>query len=101
MPPAAQCSSSPDDLEAHDARQHTTPWGGDTVQLTATGEDDLPPLLTHVDTMIGPASDGAATPKLHAARPPRDLRPATRMVDTGVLDAELLVERREHDGVDL
>jgi hypothetical protein len=27
-PPAARFISSPDDADAHDARQHTTPWGG-------------------------------------------------------------------------
>jgi transposase len=68
IPPAAQFISSPDDLEAHYARKHTTQWVGDTVHLTETCEDDLPPLITNVDTMIGPASDGAAPPNHDAIR---------------------------------
>jgi transposase len=71
------------------------------VHLTETCEDDLPHLITNVDTRMGPASDGAATPKIHAALPQRDLLPATHSVDTGFLDAELLAESWEHYGVDL
>jgi transposase len=101
IPPAAQFISSPDDADAHDARKHTTQGVGDKVHITATCEADLPHLITHVETVIGPAADGAATPKMHAARQQRGLLPGTLIVDTGFLDAALLVERRAHDGVDL
>jgi len=101
IPPAAQFISSPHDLDAQYARQHTTPWGGDTVPLTEICADDLPPLLTNVATAIGPAAAGAAPPKIHAARPQRGLLPGTPIVDTGCLDADLFVERRDAYGVDL
>jgi transposase len=101
IPPAARFISSPYDPEAHYARKHTTQWVGYKVHLTESCEDDLPHLITHVDTTIGPASDGAATPKIHAALQQRDLLPGTHIVDTGYLDAALLVESREHYGVDL
>jgi transposase len=101
IPPAARFISSPYDPEAHYARKHTTQWVGYKVQLTESCEDALPHLITHVDTTIGPASDGAATPKIHAALQQRDLLPGTHIVDTGYLDAALLVESREHYGVDL
>jgi transposase len=101
IPPAARCLSSPYDTEAHDARQYTTQWVGDKVHLTETCEDDLPHLITHIDTTPGPAADGAATPKIHAALQPRGLLPSTHIVDTGFLDAELLVESQAHYDVDL
>src|SRR5215475_9670884 len=101
IPPAAQFISSPSDPEAHDARQHTTQWVGDKVHRTDTCDDDLPPLITHVDTAIGPTSDGAATPRIHAALQQRGLRPSTHSVDTGFLDAELLVDSQGHYDVDL
>jgi transposase len=101
IPPAAQFVSSPYDLDAHYARKHTTPWVGYKVHLTETCEDDLPHLITHVETMSGPAADGAATPKIHAALQQRDLLPGTHLVDTGFLDAELLVESQDHYGIDL
>jgi transposase len=101
IPPAARFIRSPYDPEAHDARKHTTQWVGYTVHLTATCEDDRPHLITHVDTAIGPAADGAVTPQIHAALQQRDLLPGTHIVDTGVLDAELFVESRDDYGVDL
>jgi transposase len=101
LPPAAPFVSSPSDLEAHDARQYTTQWVGYKVHLTDTCEDDLPHLLTNVETMSGPAADGAATPTSHAALQQRGLWPRTHIVDTGFLDAELLVESQDHYGIDL
>jgi transposase len=76
-PPAAQFISSPYDAEAHYARQHTTQWMGDTGHLTETCDDDLPHLITHVESTIGPAADGAATPRIDAALQQRDLLPST------------------------
>jgi transposase len=101
IPPAAQCISSPYDAEAHYARKHTTPWVGYKVHITETCEDDLPHLMTNIETTIGPAADGAATPRIHAALQQRGLLPGTHIVDTGLLDADLLVESQEHYGVDL
>jgi transposase len=46
-------------------------------------------------------ADGAATSAIHAALQQRGLQPGTPIVDTGFLDAELLVESRDHYGVDL
>jgi transposase len=69
--------------------------------LTATWDDDLPPRITHVETAIGPAADGAATPTIRAALEQRPLLPGTHLVDTGFLDAELLVESPARYGVDL
>jgi transposase len=100
IPPAAPFISSPDDSEAQDARQHTTQWVGYKVHLTETCDDDLPHLITHVETTIGPAADGAATPKIHEALQQRGLLPRTHIVNIGFLDAELLVESQAHYGVD-
>jgi transposase len=101
IPPAAPFISSPDDAEAHDARKHTTPWVGDTVHLTETCDDDLPHLITPIETTPGPRAAGGATPKIHAALQQRDLLPDTHLVDTGFLDAELFVKSRDDDSVDL
>jgi transposase len=101
IPPAAQFISSPYDPEAHYARKHTTQWVGYKVHITETCDDDLPHLITNVETTIGPTADGAATPRIHAALQQRGSLPGTHIVDTGFLDAELLVESQEHYGVDL
>jgi transposase len=101
IPPAARYISSPYDPEAHYARKHTTQWVGYKVHLTETCEDDLPHLITHVATSPGPTADGAATPQIHAALEQRGLLPGTHIVDTGFLDADLLVDSRHDYGVDL
>jgi transposase len=101
IPPAAQCIGSPYDADAHYARKYTTQWVGYKVHITETCEDDLPHLITHIETAPGPTADGATTPTIHAALLQRDLLPGTHIVDTGFLDAELLVESRVDYGVDL
>ena len=101
IPPAAQFISSPYDVEAHDARKHTTQWVGYKVHITETCEDDLPHLITHIETTPGPTADGAATPQIHAALAQRGLLPSTQIVDTGFLDADLFVKSWDDYGVDL
>jgi transposase len=101
IPPAARFLSSPYAPEAPYARKHTTQWVGYKVHITETCEDDLPHLITHIDTTPGPAADGAATPQIHAALEQRGLLPSTHIVDTGFLDADLFVQSRDDYGVDL
>ena len=71
------------------------------MHLTETCEDDAPCLITHVATSAGPVVDAAATPVIHDALERRDLLPAAHIVDTGSLDAALLVASAERYGVDL
>jgi transposase len=101
IPPAAQFISSPYDAETHYARKYTMQWVGYKVHLTETCDDDLPHLITNVETTGSPVADGTATPTIHAALQQRDLLPGTHIVDTGFLDAELFVDSRNDYGVDL
>jgi transposase len=85
-------------------RPHGLPSPGLLETMAAGG---LPPsiILTHLITPIattpGPTADGATTPQIHAALQQRGLLPGTPLVDTGVLDADLFVQSRDDDGVDL
>lgn len=101
IPPAAKFMSSPYDNEAHYARKHTTQWVGYKVHITETCEDELPLLITHIETTSAPVTDGEATPKIHAALEQRTLLSGIHIVDTGFLDAELLAVSQEQYGVDL
>ena len=101
IPPSGLCLSSPDDVEARYGNQQTTSWVGYTVHVTETCEDDAPHLMTHVETTAGPVSAGAATPHIHQALDRRGLLPTTPIVDTGDLDAELLVTSQREYRVDL
>jgi len=101
IPPAAIFISSPYDRDAHYAKKRTTQWVGYKVHLTETCADDLPHLITDVETTPGPTADGEMTPVIHAALAERALLPAIHLVDTGFLDAALLVSSREDYQVDL
>jgi Transposase DDE domain len=71
------------------------------LHLTETCDDDLPTLITHVETSTGPVADGDATPRVHAALAARDLLPEVHIVDTGYLDAALMVRSQTDYQVDL
>ena len=101
IPPAACFISSPYDPDAHYARKHTTQWVGYKVHLTETCDDELPPLITHVETTPAPVDDSQVTAQLHAALQAKALLPSRHIVDTGYLDAELLATSQRDYGVEL
>ena len=99
IPAASQFISSPYDLEAHYARKHTTSWIGYKVHISETCEEDLPNLITNVATSAGPISDGDATVPVLESLKKKDLLPATHIVDTGYLDAKLLLTSQKEFGI--
>jgi transposase len=101
IPPAARFISSPYDPDAHYATKRTMQWVGYKVHLTESCDDDLPPLVVHVETTHAPVADGDVTPTIHAALQERQLLPAEHVVDTGYLDAALLVSSRADYQVEL
>jgi len=101
IPKAAHFISSPHDGDAHLATKGTTAWIGYKVILTETCEEDVPNLITHVETTSAPTADGEVTPRVHRALQARGLLPQVHVVDTGFLDAELLVVSRQDYGVEL
>ena len=101
IPPSVLFISSPYDVEAHYAKKHTTSWVGYKVHVTETCDDQAPHLITHVETTAGPVADGEATPRIHQALERKRLLPHLHIVDTGYLDAELLVTSQRDYGVEL
>jgi transposase len=101
LPKAAQFISSPRDGDARLGKKGSTCWVGYKVSLTETCEDDLPNLVTHVETTPAPTADGAVTPKAHADLQAKGPLPAVHLVDTGFRDAELIVTSTQGYGVEL
>jgi transposase len=101
LPPATLFISSPYDMDAHLAKQGSTCWVGYKAHVTETCEDDAPSLITHVETTTAPIADGDVTATIHAALQEQKLLPTTHIVDTGYLDAELLVSSPRDYGVEL
>ena len=101
IPPSGLFISSPYDVEARYAKKQTTSWVGYKVHVTETCDDDAPHLITHVETTAGPVADGEVTPRIHQALERKGVLPASHIVDTGYLDAELLVTSQREYGINL
>jgi transposase len=101
IPPSGLLISTPYDREARYAKKSTTAWVGYKVHLTESCEDEVPHLITHVVTTAAPVADGEVLPSIHRALKEKDVLPGKHLVDTGYVDAALLVRSRQEDGVDL
>ena len=101
IPPAALFISSPYDLDAHYARKGTTSWVGYKVHLTEACDGGRPRIITHVATSIAPAADAEVTLPTQVALGRKGLAPDQHLVDTGYLDAGILVATRQRFAIDL
>jgi transposase len=101
IPPPSRYIGSPYDEEAHYSKKRSTTWVGYKVHLTETCEAHLPLVITHVETTSAPVSDDAMTATIHAELERKELLPAQHLVDTGYVDAKLLVESQRDYLIDL
>jgi transposase len=101
IPSPSRYIGSPYDEEAHYSKKRSTTWVGYKVHLTETCEAHLPLLITHMETTAAPVSDDAMTAPIHAELDRKDLLPAEHIVDTGYVDAKLLVESQRDYQIDL
>jgi transposase len=101
IPPAAQFIGSPYDPQARYGKKESTSWEGYKVHFTETCDPDIPHLITDVQTTPATTADGDVTPTIHQTLKEQELLPQTHLVDTGYLDAALLVSSREQYGVEL
>lgn len=100
-PPASIMRSSPYEPDAHYAKKRTTSWVGYKVHLSETCEPGELHLITNVETTPAPVADGDVTESIHKSLFNNNLLPSKHIVDTGYLDAELLVTSNEQYQVDL
>ncbi|MBI5034880.1 MAG: IS1182 family transposase [Chloroflexi bacterium] len=101
LPPAAQRIRSPYDAEVRYCTKRETGWIGYKIHLTETCDADSPRIITQVETTLATTADGKMTTPIHQALQQKDLLPAAHLVDTGYLDAELLVTSQTEYGVNL
>jgi transposase len=93
--------NSPYDTEARYGKKRGATWVGYTVHLTAACEEGTPHLITQVETTPAGVNDDRMTTPIHHALQTQGLLPHEHLVDTGYVDAELLVQSREQFSVDL
>jgi len=70
------------------------------MHLTETCDDDLPHLVTNVETTPAPVADQMVTSIIHTDLAEQDLLPSEHIVDTGYVTSDHLVSSQEHQ-VDL
>jgi transposase len=91
LPPNAHLIVSPYDVDARFGVKRDIRWTGYKVHLTETCDADSPNLITHVATTAATTADVDLTASIHQALAARDLMPAEHIVDTGYMDADLIV----------
>jgi transposase len=101
IPPSAQYSGSPYDLDARYSQKRSTSWVGYKIHLSESCDADLPHLITNVETTIATTPDDAVTSQIHSSLQQRDLLPAVHLAAMGYSDAELLVESERQYHLDL
>ncbi len=68
---------------------------------TETCDDETPHLITHVETTTATTYDGAVTETIQTALAAKGLLPEEHIVDSGYLDAELIVSSQKTHGLTL
>jgi transposase len=101
QPPSARQIVSPDDDEARDATKRAISWVGYKTHLPATCDDDLPPLLTEVETTLAPTSDVEELGVIQEHLAVTDLLPGEHLVDTGDVRTSNLVASQTDHQIDL
>jgi transposase len=101
LPPSRQFICSPYDTQAHYSVKRSSSWVGYKVHLTETCDTDTPNLITDVVTTTAPIADWDTLPVIQQGLARRDLLPSQQFVDSGYVDAELLVASRRDFGIDL
>jgi transposase len=101
---------SPYDPQAQTGKKRDQTWLGYKVHFTETcalqeGEQELakpiPHLIVQVQTTVAPVQDVEVTATIQEELSKRDLLPEEQIVDTGYVDAELLVSSLQQHGIKL
>lgn len=101
LPRAATAIESPYDIEARHSSKRDLTWTGYKVHFTETCDQVLPRLITNVHTTVATTQDVSCTTDIHESLKQRNLLPQRHFVDTGYVDAELLIESQQIYGVEL
>jgi len=100
-PLSSQKIVSPYDTEARFSVRRSVKWEGYRVHLTETCDEDLPLLITNVETTTSASLDLQWTDTIHQHLQEKDLLPSEHLVDAGYVDARALAEGESKYGLDL
>lgn len=91
LPACEELIQSPFDVAARYATKRGAGHTGYKVHYTETCDDDLPHLIVNVATTTATTSDVAMLKPIHAALAEQDVLPAEQYLDSGYVNAELLI----------
>jgi transposase len=98
---AATAIESPYEIEARFATKRDLSWTGYKVHLSESCDDHLPRLITNVYTTAATTQDVSCTDSIQKQMQENNLLPARHLVDTGYIDAQLVVESSRTYGIEL
>ena len=101
LPPASEQIETPHEPEARSGLKRGNGWTGDKIHLTETCDDDLPHLVTQVETTIAPGADVEQLAAIQRDLARRRLLPTQQLVDAGSVRGGHFVDSRAHHGIDL
>jgi transposase len=101
LPPGALLIQSPYDPQVRYSRKRELEWKGYKVHLTESCDENQPHFITNVITEAASKPDNATTDQVHADLAAKGLLPKEHYLDSGYIDAALLVDSQTQHGVDL
>ena len=101
LPKAAEGIESPYDVEARFRNKRDTQWTGYMVHVSETCEAQTPHLLTHVHTTDASVHEAKCTESIQQALLDKQLPPNMHIVDAAYVDAPLLLNSEQNQGIDL
>lgn len=101
LPPHKLLIVSPYDSEARNRTKRSLNWTGYAAHLSEACDEDMPHLITNVETTPATTGDVEVTDIIHAALAEKGFLPSEHFVDTAYIDAELLVTSSVDHGIDL
>jgi transposase len=101
LPPVSERVQSPYDPEAHFSMKRALRWTGYKVHVTETCDDDVAHVVTDVATCPSMRPDMTSTAGIHDRLAAKGLLPAEHFVDSGYVDAGLLVDSQRDHGLSL
>ena len=85
----------------HYSTKRRLEWSGYKVHVTETCDEDTPHLITHVQTCPAMQMDMSSMAEIHEKLSKKNLLPSKHFVDSGYVNAELLVQSKTLYGVSL
>lgn len=82
-PPGEKILVSPHDTDVRLSKKRENQWIGYKVHLTETCDDDMPNLITHVETTLATVADSTVVEPIHADLNRKNCLPGQHIMDNG------------------